>query len=526
MSAIDDLSRDSSASRSVRLVDRIGAALGAGPSVSRRGFLAQTAVVGSALALDPRGYLLRPVAAYSSVCGPDSTAADGYTVFCCTVNNGVNACPPNTFTAGWWKAADSSWCCGGYRYIVDCNATCTKCTSGCTGDHICDRGCWNCSCGSGSTATCDQRRVCCNAFRYGQCNSQVSCSGGVACRVVSCVAPYHWDNCSTTSLSDDATAEHNAPCLQGCGPILTAYDSLGANGSRLGASTSTDRSVGDGRGTYVTYQQGAIYWTSSTGAYSVYGASQAEWNTLGGPRSILGYPTATRVSRSDGSWAQTFENGLICDSTATHTTSVYGASYDAYVGVGRETGILGYPTAERVSRSDGSWAQTFQNGVICDSTATHTTVVFGASYDAYVGAGRETGILGYPTGTRVTRSDTSWGQTFQNGVICDSTATHTTVVSGSIAVAYTFHGRETGPLGYPTGTAHAGRDGRGTGQSFQHGQLWALGSGRAYAVTGAVLTKWLADGAEIGKWRYPLSDVIVNAQGQQQATFEGGVLVA
>ena len=39
----------------------------------------------------------------------------------------------------------------------------------------------------GSTATCDQRKLCCNAFRYGQCNTQVKCSGGVHCRVVSCV---------------------------------------------------------------------------------------------------------------------------------------------------------------------------------------------------------------------------------------------------------------------------------------------------------------------------------------------------
>ena len=35
---------------------------------------------------------------------------------------------PGSFTAGWWKAADSSWCGGGYRYIVDCNATCATCT--------------------------------------------------------------------------------------------------------------------------------------------------------------------------------------------------------------------------------------------------------------------------------------------------------------------------------------------------------------------------------------------------------------
>ena len=145
MSAPDRVTRE--AGPSARLVDRLARRLGA---VSRRSFLARTAVVGSALAVDPRGYVLTPRRAYSTICGPANTAASGYSVFCCTVNKGVNACPAGTFTAGWWKAADSSWCCGGYRYFIDCNARCVSCSSGCAGDHICDRTCWNCSCGQGS----------------------------------------------------------------------------------------------------------------------------------------------------------------------------------------------------------------------------------------------------------------------------------------------------------------------------------------------------------------------------------------
>ncbi len=89
----------------------------------------QTAVVGSALAVDPKGYVLTPQTAATTVCGPAASCSAGYTVMCCTINKGVNGCPPGTFAAGWWKAADSSWCGGGYRYIVDCNASCSDCTS-------------------------------------------------------------------------------------------------------------------------------------------------------------------------------------------------------------------------------------------------------------------------------------------------------------------------------------------------------------------------------------------------------------
>jgi hypothetical protein len=93
--------------------------------VSRRDVLVGATVAATALATKPREYALTPVAAYATICGPGNTASSGWTVFCATVNKGVNTCPPGSFAAGWWKAAGSSWCGGGYRYIVDCNARCS-----------------------------------------------------------------------------------------------------------------------------------------------------------------------------------------------------------------------------------------------------------------------------------------------------------------------------------------------------------------------------------------------------------------
>lgn len=522
MTALDDLAAPTS--RSVRLVDRVARGLG---RVSRRGFLAQTAVVGSALAVDPKGYVLTPTTAYASVCGPASTASAGYTVFCCTVNGGKNSCPPGTFSAGWWKAADSSWCCGGYRYIVDCNATCKTCTNGCAGDHICDKSCWSCACGKGSSATCDQRRYCCNAFRYGQCNTHVSCSGGVACRVVSCVAPYRWANCTTTSLRDDATAEHNAPCLQGCGPILKKYDAIGSLGSAVGASVGPERSVGDGRGRYVVYQRGRIYWTSTTGAHVVDRVSLVVWLAAGGPRGVLGYPRADRIATRDGEgWLQTFEKGMTVDSPRTRACSVHNTAYKVWLQTGRETGSLGYPTTDRTTARDGKgMIQHFERGVLADSPATVTTPVHGLRYDLWSRYGRETGALGYPTKPLVVQPNgTSWSQQFQKGAICDSARTTSAVVSGAVYQRWVQLGREWEALGYPTGFQRAGRDGRGAGQAFTGGQLWLLTGGPVRSVTGRVLARWLADGGEDGRWGYPLTDTTTLDDGRQTAVFEHGTL--
>ncbi len=199
------------------LADRVGSFLDR--RTSRRGFLSRTALIGSALVAAPRTFVLQPVSAYAALCGIDTTFSAGYTVMCCTVNRGMNACPPGTFVGGWWKADNTAYCCNdgqrAPRYYIDCQATCTKCRKGCA-DSYCDRECWNCSCRSGPSYTCDQRRDCCNIFRYGQCHQEIGCGGPVACRVVTCTPPYLlYDDCGTATLYDQRTAQHTAPCLAG-----------------------------------------------------------------------------------------------------------------------------------------------------------------------------------------------------------------------------------------------------------------------------------------------------------------------
>jgi hypothetical protein len=198
------------------LVERASSALAA--RTSRRGFLAKTAVVGSALAVAPAEYVLRPGTAYAAVCGCAGSSCscgaaccDGYTQFCCTINRGINACPPGTFAGGWWKA-DGSRFCSGPRYYIDCMGECSTCSSGCGSGHFCSPGCDNqtCMCANGD---CNNRKVGCTSFRYGQCHQEIGCSGRIACRMVSCTPAWLLDDtCSTVSATDNTTANHTAPC--------------------------------------------------------------------------------------------------------------------------------------------------------------------------------------------------------------------------------------------------------------------------------------------------------------------------
>ena len=175
----------------------------------RRGFLSKAALGGAAFAVAPIRYLVRPGTAWA-VIGPQNCASglclDGYTAFCCEIQHGKNACPNGTYVAGWWKCTDyrgGRLCASeGVRYYLDCNRL--------PGHHFPG----GCQCARGD---CDRRRVDCNHFRYGQCNTQVHGTTEVVCRLVICQNPATVGgmNCNATEKVDDNTCNHEAGCLEG-----------------------------------------------------------------------------------------------------------------------------------------------------------------------------------------------------------------------------------------------------------------------------------------------------------------------
>jgi hypothetical protein len=190
-----------------RVIDRLGSVLER--RLSRRGMLARATVAGTAFAVAPIRYLVRPGTAWAVLRPGDCASGrctDGYTAFCCEIEQGRNTCPAGTYVAGWWKCTDyrGSGLCHeqGFRYYLDCNRIPGHAFPG------------GCQCANGD---CSQRRVACNLFRYGQCNTQVDFTTEVVCRLVICqhpasVADLH---CNATEKVDDNTCAHEAGCLHG-----------------------------------------------------------------------------------------------------------------------------------------------------------------------------------------------------------------------------------------------------------------------------------------------------------------------
>ena len=315
--------------------------------------------------------------------------------------------------------------------------------------------------------------MCCNAFRYGQCNTQVKCSGGVHCRVVSCVPPYQWEACSTTSFRSDSTANHSSPYLPQWGPMEKLYTQMGGHKSFLGASMGPIKAVMDGSGKYVNYQGGRIWWSSRTGASALSSGVMTAYVKAGGP-SAIGYPKGAQQSGlRDSGWLQLFEKGCLTDSASTYIQCVFGWRWTMWVAAGRENGPLGYPTAavQNFSSPSGSWIQLFQGGCIVFGGTTPRAIVHTQVWVAWQAQGRETGVLGYPTGDRSALT-------------------------------------------------------RGYVQRFQRGGIWGLTDQPAFAVRGPVLTAWEAEGGADGRYGYPTAHVVDNGDGTFTGTFEGGTITA
>lgn len=184
--------------------------------VSRRGALARASVAGAAFAVAPLRYLIRPGTAWAVIRPHHCTqglCTDGYTAFCCEIEEGQNACPENTYIAGWWKctAYRGHGVCRaeGVRYYIDCNRIPGTVFPG------------GCQCALGK---CSRRRVDCNHFRYGQCNTEVVGTTEVVCRLIVCQNPATVPgmNCNGTVMVDDRTCTHEAACLEGLAGGLPA----------------------------------------------------------------------------------------------------------------------------------------------------------------------------------------------------------------------------------------------------------------------------------------------------------------
>jgi unsaturated chondroitin disaccharide hydrolase len=106
------------------------------------------------------------------------------------------------------------------------------------------------------------------------------------------------------------------------GPLRDKWLALGETKSVLGYPTRDITATADGAGRYATFAgNGSIYWSSGTGAHTIFSAIRTKWTSLGAERSSLGYPTTDEYAVTGGK-RNDFVRGTITWLSASNSTQV------------------------------------------------------------------------------------------------------------------------------------------------------------------------------------------------------------
>lgn len=107
------------------------------------------------------------------------------------------------------------------------------------------------------------------------------------------------------------------------GAICARWRSLGGPDGFLGLPVTDEVPTADGHGRTNRFDGGEIHWRKDLGAWEVYGAILETWMSMGGVKSVAGYPTSGELGASPGSGARRlshFERGTIYWSPERGTT--------------------------------------------------------------------------------------------------------------------------------------------------------------------------------------------------------------
>ncbi|MFF9474565.1 FG-GAP-like repeat-containing protein [Streptomyces roseolus] len=216
---------------------------------------------------------------------------------------------------------------------------------------------------------------------------------------------YDWADCEPVVPAAGGSA------VQICGPILGKYKALGG-ASGFGKPTSGTTTVSDG-GRYVNFAQPgttatdrAISWSKNTGAWSVTNSMFVKWNSMGRETGALGYPTAdvrfTNVAGGDFvTFSKAGKASALYGKPGLGPFSIQGAVYRRYVGLGgvRE---FGYPTGEETPIGTNHY-QDFRHEVASGSnvsfywsSSTGAWPVEGSIRNYWLSAGGPSGSFGFP----------------------------------------------------------------------------------------------------------------------------------
>ncbi|MBN9645267.1 alpha/beta hydrolase-fold protein [Corynebacterium mendelii] len=200
------------------------------------------------------------------------------------------------------------------------------------------------------------------------------------------------------------------------GRIGARYNEIGGPGSFLGFPTTNELTTPDGRGRFVHFEHGSIYWSPDTGAWEIPADMFGAWGDTGYEKGALGYPVA-EPRQLNGSWIQQYQGGYVIRTPQEEVFWSRGLIARKYGEMKASASPLGAPTSNEIVIEGGA-LQNFEHGHLYWSQMTEAHAVpDGAIFDHWATTGYEKGPLGWPTADQETIPAGGVVQRFEHGTI-------------------------------------------------------------------------------------------------------------
>jgi hypothetical protein len=283
----------------------------------------------------------------------------------------------------------------------------------------------------------------------------------------------------------------------------------------------------------------------------------SKWRALGEQAGVLGYPSGDTRPAADAASAYGYfsklAHGRVVYRGAIYANPVVGshwlrgAIFECYRRYGAEAGLLGCPMSdEQPAGSSGATYNDFavvsaagrvtSRGAIYSTAAFGAHPIWGAIYETWLHLGGHDGVLGFPTADP--RSAPDFHSTYErfSPLAGASSDTGGGVVTSPIFGTYAVRGSffpiwladKEGPrvLGVPVAeetdpeVSHLAL----RSQLFSTGTIYDSAVGRGCVLYGPILSTYIQRGGPTGSLGLPTSSVTVEADGDEQATFQYGTL--
>ena len=291
------------------------------------------------------------------------------------------------------------------------------------------------------------------------------------------------------------------------------------NGSKILGKPINDQVCPTDDACWQDFENGAIIWHDSTGAWESKGGIRGRWAELGYQGGIMGYPTGPEVYDGRG-WYQNYEGGAIIGTDNTGFWESTGGIRERWSQIGYQSGFMGYPTSAVVWDGRGYW-QNYENGAIIGTDATGYWESKGGIRGRYSQIGFQNSSLGYPISPEY-YDGRGWYQNYEGGAIIGTDNTGFWESTGGIRERWSQIGYQSGFMGYPTSAVVW--DGRGYWQNYENGAIIGTDATGYWESKGGIRDYWARLGYQNSIAGYPTSPEYYDESSTWHQNYEHGVI--